>query len=568
MEFVNWDLFLKIAIRFFPPKMKEKQFTQTRSLRVRAVLFDFDETLTRPGALDFAYLRRRLHCPEGEQVLDFIDSLPFSRRKKSLDFLHRYEMKAAAAARPNADAAGLIRYLKEQGLKIGIVSRNRHRAIRRALQNFPDLKPADFGVIISRDNSFPPKPSGEGIVRAARRLGVEVGETVMVGDYIHDVQAGRAAGAVTVFLDNRTVPPSAQEKSDYTIHRLRGLKRVLFPFLPLPVGKLNHKHLPGLLRGLALPDRSVLIKPGVGDDTAAVNISKDEVLVLTSDPITFSSDLIGRYAVLINANDIATAGALPRWLLICALFPPGTTLAELRADLGELRKFCRKEGIAVIGGHTEITPAVTQPVLVGTLAGTVRGSMLIDKKSIREGDQILLTKALALEGNSLIAREFPERLKRRGMTEVEIASCRRDIRRLSILPEARIAACFSGISALHDVTEGGLASALRELSIAGGHRLRIELDNIPIFPRTKKICRLLDLDPLGLIASGSLLICCRKRAQAALARRLRKARIRVSLIGEVEGKGEEVRAFRDGERQPWPDPPVDEITRLFAGSTL
>ena len=536
--------------------------------RVRAVLFDFDGTLTLPGALDFAYLRRALGCPEEDQILDFIGSLPLSRREKALNFLHRYEMKAAAATRPNAAAADLIRYLKERGLKIGIVSRNRHPAIRRALRNFPDLKSSDFDLIISRDNSFPPKPSGEGIVRAARRLGVKVGETVMVGDYIHDVQAGLDAGAVTVFLDNRTVPPADQEKSDYTIHHLRDLKRVLRSFLPLPVGKLSNKHLPGLLRELALPDRAVVIKPGIGEDTAAVDIRKEEVLVLTSDPITFAADSIGRYAVLINANDIATAGALPRWLLVTALFPPGTTLAALRADFRELRKFCRKEGITVVGGHTEITPAVTQTVLVGTLAGTVKRSALIDKKSIRKGDLILLTKALAVEGTSLIAREFPERLKRLGMAEAEIATCRRDIRRLSILPEAKIAASFSGVSALHDVTEGGLAAALRELSAAGGHRLRVELEKIPIFPRTEKICRLLGLDPLGLIASGSLLICCRKRTHAALVQRLKKARIRVSLIGEVEGKGEEVRAFRERKKRPWPNPPVDEITRLFADAVL
>jgi len=201
---------------------------------------------------------------------------------------------------------------------------------------------------------------------------------------------------------------------------------------------------------------------------------------------------------------------------------------------------------------------------VGTMAGTVLRSGLIDKKSIRKGDLILLTKALAVEGTALIAQQFPEELKNRGMTWEAIASCQKYIRRLSILPEARIAADLTGISALHDVTEGGLATALRELSIAGGHRLRVNLEKIPIFPRTKKICHLLNLDPLGLIASGSLLICCRKSAHPTLVRSLKRARIRVSLIGEVEDKGKGVRAFRAKKQHPWPDPPVDEIARLFA----
>jgi len=541
-----------------------KNKTRARPLRIQAVLFDFDGTLTRPGALDFSYLRRALNCPEEEQILDFIEALPAARRKKSLTFLQRYEMRAAADALPNPAAAVLVHYLKKMGLKIGIVSRNRRPAIIRALRNFPDLKPADFDLIISRDNHFPPKPSGEGIIRAARRMGVDVDETVMVGDYIHDIQAGRDAGAVTVFLDNRTVPPGEREKSDYTIHHLRDLKRVLRPFLPLPVGKLSNADLPGLLRRLKIPDRAVLIKPGIGEDTAAVDIRREEVLILTSDPITFATDSIGRYALLVNANDIATAGARPRWLLVTALYPPGTTLAGLRADLTELGKFCRKEGISIIGGHTEITPAVTQPVLVGSMAGTVLRTGLIDKKSIRKGDLILLTKALAVEGTALIAREFPEQLKRRGMTGEEIASCQKYIRRISILPEARIAASLPGVSALHDVTEGGLASALRELSIAGGHRIRVDLAKIPIFARTEKICRLLNLDPLGLIASGSLLICCRKNTYLTLVKNMKKARIRVSLIGEVGDKGRGVRAFRAKKQHPWPDPPVDEIARLFA----
>ena len=544
--------------------MKGKQPLQTRSLRVRAVLFDFDGTLTLPGALDFAYLRRRLHCPAGEQILDFIESLPSSRREKSLDFLHRYEMKAAASARPNEAAGGLIRYLKERGVKVGIVSRNRHPAIRRALRNFPDLDPSDFDLIISRDNAFPPKPSGEGILRAARRMGVAPGETVMVGDYIHDVQAGRAAGAITVFLDNRTVPPADRVKSDCTIRHLGDLRKVLLAYLPLPVGKLDNKHLPGLLRGMVLPDRTVLTGPGVGEDTAAVDIGKDSVLVLTSDPITFAPDSIGRYAVLVNANDIATAGARPRWLLVTALFPPGTTLAALRADLGELGKFCRKEGITVIGGHTEITPAVTRPILAGTLAGTVRRSALLKKSSVRRGDLILLTKALAAEGNSLIARRFPERLRRGGMTEREITACRKDIRLLSILPEARIAASLPGVSALHDVTEGGLAAALRELSAAAGRRIRVEMEKIPVSPRTVKVCRLLGLDPLCLIASGSLLICCRKSAAVILLSRLRRARIPVTRIGDAGDRGKGVKAFLNGESRPWPDPPVDEIARISA----
>jgi hydrogenase maturation factor len=197
------------------------------------------------------------------------------------------------------------------------------------------------------------------------------------------------------------------------------------------------------------------------------------------------------------------------------------------------------------------------------LAGTVAEGHLIDKREMRAGDRILLTKSVAVEGTAIISREFGDRLKDLGMPETDIETSRTLIDRISVLEEARIASRSAGVSALHDITEGGIATAVAELGIAGRHRLRIDMDLIPIFPQTTMICGLLGLDPLGLIGSGSLLICCRKGACSGLVRDVSKTGIDIACIGEVLETGRGIEAVREGKPAAWPSFEADELTKLF-----
>jgi len=284
---------------------------------------------------------------------------------------------------------------------------------------------------------------------------------------------------------------------------------------PLPAGKFPNDLLEAFLGQYPFEDPSVLIHPGVGEDTAAIDVMDEQVLILKSDPITFATDAIGEYAVLVNANDIATAGAKPRWFLTTLLFPCGTKASEIWQTMTDLQTICHKWGITLCGGHTEITDAVNRPVITGMLAGTVLKKHLIDKRNMKTGDQVLLTKAIAVEGTAIIAREFEDQLKDKGMSPSDIETCKQFLSQISILSEAEIAGGTDGVRAMHDVTEGGLATAARELSIAGQHRIRIDMDQIPVFPQTRQISRLLGIDPMGLIGSGSLLICCRKSVSSS-----------------------------------------------------
>lgn len=205
--------------------------------RIQAVLFDFDGTLTAPGALDFAHIRKTLGCPDQVPVLEYIDSLVGeARRRQARQALDRFETQGAAASRPNEGAERLVRWLKAQGLIVGILTRNNRASVVRALENFIALQPDDFELIITRDDPVAPKPAGDGVHYAARHLGVDLREVLVVGDFIFDMQAGREAGAWTVLLDPLDDPKLAGVECDRRIRQLEELRPIVQAGLPLSSG--------------------------------------------------------------------------------------------------------------------------------------------------------------------------------------------------------------------------------------------------------------------------------------------------------------------------------------------
>jgi hydrogenase expression/formation protein HypE len=530
-------------------------------MAIKGVLFDFDGTLTRP-ILDFGEIREALGCPPRLPVLEYIETLPESRRAEAHQVLDQFETEAAERCRPNRDAEQVLQTLLRRGLQIGIVSRNSLSAIRMSLQNFQRVRLSDFAVVISREDPFPPKPDPESVREAVRRMGVGVHEVMMVGDYLFDIEAGQKAGARTVLLTNGKDASHPGCSPDLVILRLSDLLPIIERAIPLPPGKLPGGLLRDFLAQLRLEHPLLLVGPGTGEDFAAVRTAGEEILVLKSDPVTFATDSIGRYAVLVAANDVATSGALPRWLLTSLLFPVGSCAEDIWQVMQDIHQTASRSGMVLCGGHTEITEAVNRPVVVAQAAGLACEADLVLKQRVREGEPILMTKRIAVEGTSVIAREFAGLLEARGMTQDEIGRCRRllDEPGISILPEARLSA--GRASALHDVTEGGLATALEELSAACGRRVRIFMERIPVYPETEKVCALTGLDPLGLIGSGSLLICCPSRESEDLKNDLGAENIEVSEIGVILEEGSGVEALRQGRPADWPVFEADEITRL------
>jgi hydrogenase expression/formation protein HypE len=535
---------------------------------IKAVVFDFDGTLTEPGSIDFAAIREAIGCPSRQPILEHIENLPSKAQQEDCRrILDQFEMSAAQVSRPNAGAEDLVRYLRNRKLKLGIISRNSLRSMRRALENFPAISASDFDVIVSRDDFAIPKPSPDAVLAVSKRFAVPAEELLVVGDYIFDIEAGRRAGARTAFLTNRRFSPTDDHIPDFTIEQLNELKEIIDLHVPLPPGKLPNDLLHRFLQDLDLRHSSLVVAPGVGEDIACVRLDGEETLVLKSDPITFATDSIGRYAVIVNVNDVATSGATPRWLLSTLLFPPGATAYQVRQVMIELRETAGRQGLLLCGGHTEISDAVNRPVIVAQVAGTVARDRLIDKRNMKPGDRLILTKGIAIEGTCILAREFPDRLQELGVSSSEIEKCRNFLVTpgISVLKEAQIAAQSGYVSAMHDVTEGGLATALEELSAAGNHRIRVWPNRIPIFEETRRICRLVDIHPLGLIGSGSLLIACRSFYCDTLIHSLREAEIDATCIGEVLDSGHGIEAMndQDGIDVLWPRFEADEIARCF-----
>ena len=331
---------------------------------------------------------------------------------------------------------------------------------------------------------------------------------------------------------------------------------------PLPVGKLPADLLRPLLAKAPQDDARILLGPRVGVDCAVLDFG-DRLLVLKSDPITFATTDIGWSLVQVNSNDIATTGATPRWLLVTALLPEGSTTAELVEQIaGQVYDACAASGISVIGGHTEITYGLERPILAGTLIGEVEREGLVTPEGMRPGDRLLLSKGVPIEATAILANEFAGRLAD-VLNEEELARAQNFLHDpgISVLREAQIALAAGQVTAMHDPTEGGLQTALWELAEAGQKRLLIDLDAVPVPPLSARICAAFDLDPLATIASGALLLTAPEEDAPRILAALAEAGIACSAIGRVENGP--AAALDAGTRRPLPRPDQDEIGHVY-----
>ena len=333
----------------------------------------------------------------------------------------------------------------------------------------------------------------------------------------------------------------------------------------LRLGKPPLEVLERLFRLVEIRDPRVLVGPRVGEDAAVVDIG-DRYLVAKVDPITFVAEEIGWYAVHINANDLAVRGARPCWFLMTLLLPEGRADEKmLEGIFAQVQDACRAIGATLVGGHTEVTQGLDRPILAGAMLGEVEKDRLVTTAGARPGDAVLLTKGIAVEGTSILARERDLLLAERGVTPEVRARARDFLHRpgISVLPDARIALEAASVHAMHDPTEGGLATGLLELALAAGVGLRIERSALPILPECRALCEALGLDPLGVIASGALLLTCPAGEAERLVAAWRTAGIPGWIIGAVTRPEEGLRLVSDTGEVPLPRFARDEVARLF-----
>ena len=302
----------------------------------------------------------------------------------------------------------------------------------------------------------------------------------------------------------------------------------------------------------------VLLGAGVGEDCAAVKLSPGEIFVISTDPITGTVKDVGMLAIQITANDLASSGAEPVGVMLTVLLPEEIEEEDIREMMRQVEEACAHFHIQVMGGHTEITRAVTQPVISVTGVGKVREDRLVSTAGAKPGQDILVTKWIGIEGTSIIAKEKEKELLER-FSQAFVDTAKGFDQYLSVLPDSRIAV-EHGVSAMHDVTEGGIYGALWEVAEASGIGLEIDLKAIPIRQETIEICEYFELNPYYLISSGCMLMAADQGHD--LVRKLEAAGIPAAVIGKAtDGKAR--RIWNGGEESYLERPKTDELYKIY-----
>ncbi|MFO7611318.1 MAG: AIR synthase family protein [Clostridia bacterium] len=326
------------------------------------------------------------------------------------------------------------------------------------------------------------------------------------------------------------------------------------------IGKLPNNLLEKLILNTLETRRSeTVVKPAVGEDCCVLDLG-GKLCVISTDPITAADENAGILAVLVSLNDLAASGAEPVGILTTVLFPPGTNEAQIFDLFKSINETCARMNIDVLGGHTEITDTVNKPVIITTAIGKVGEAGLIKSSGAREGDSILITKAIGLEGTSIIASDKKQEISKI-LSADEILTARSFIKEISVLEEGLFAA-RNGASSMHDITEGGVLGAVWEVCRASCKGAEIKLDDIPVRNETSKICSYYKIDPYRLISSGSMLITCASDDRDRITDGIKDMGITCTEIGIIT-PGDEIYYYQDGAKHLLGQPESDELYKVI-----
>lgn len=330
-------------------------------------------------------------------------------------------------------------------------------------------------------------------------------------------------------------------------------------------GKLEIALLRKLLEKYTLIDSQVIVGPEIGEDAAVVDLGngKDRYLIITSDPITFTTEEMGYYGVVVNVNDIATRGGIPKWFLATLLFPEkGADQNLIEKIFSQIHKACRQFKISFIGGHTEITPGLDRPILSGHMIGEVKKDRLVQTSGAKEGDLLILAKGVCIEGTSIIAREKEKDLRKKGYPSSFIQRAKHFIFNpgIDVLEVAQIASQSAHIHAMHDPTEGGLINGIIEMAWACKKQIEVDLKKVFIYEESRILCREFGINPLGTIASGALLIALPPDELVFLEKAFKKTSIPIQVIGKIKKGSSRVMTDRGKELKPLER---DEILKIY-----
>lgn len=327
----------------------------------------------------------------------------------------------------------------------------------------------------------------------------------------------------------------------------------------MKIGKLPEPVLiRSVLKQVGHRRNEVLVGPAVGQDCAVMELEEGEVFVLSCDPITGTTKDIGGHSVHITANDLAASGAEPVGIMLTMLLTPDTEEAQLKEIMQDVEKTCKELNMEVLGGHTEVTDVVKQTLISLTGVGKMKKENVLTTASVKPGDDIVVTKWIGLEGTSIAAKE-KESLLLEHFAPPFVETAKKFDQYFSVIPEAKIAAEW-GVSAMHDITEGGVFGALWEMGSGSGVGLDIDLKEIPIRQETVEVCEVLGLNPYILMSSGSMMIAAKDGY--GLVRKLKQAGIEAAVVGKATDGND--RILRNGEDTRYLDKPQsDELYKIY-----
>jgi hydrogenase expression/formation protein HypE len=331
--------------------------------------------------------------------------------------------------------------------------------------------------------------------------------------------------------------------------------------MPFRTGKIYSDVLRrSVLRYRGRHDPSVILGGSIGEDAALVSL-RGKVLVLKTDPVTSTTSDIGFLSVHINANDVACRGGRPRWFLCDLLLPKNSNAHLIETIMRQLDKSARELGVAVVGGHTEVTPGLKKPILVGCMVGIVDKGRYVTSHEARPNHDLIMTKSAGIEGTSVLAMDFSHKLRLPPKLMARAKAMRHSI---SIVREAMIAVKTGGVSAMHDPTEGGLLQGIWEIAEASKVGFAVYESRIPIRNETVRICNSLGIDPLRLMSSGCLLIAANKRKSRMIVQQLRRHDIQAEIIGTFVDRKKGRKLIRpDGSRLEIRANERDELYRVI-----
>ncbi|MCW4054472.1 MAG: AIR synthase family protein [Candidatus Bathyarchaeota archaeon] len=301
--------------------------------------------------------------------------------------------------------------------------------------------------------------------------------------------------------------------------------------MKLPLGKIPVDILKEVVfRNLGVKRKEVIVGPSVGVDGAVLDLG-DKSLIISMDPITGAVERIGWLAVNVNANDVATFGVEPGFLFSCIMLPENADRKLVETISSQMNVAAKELGIAIVGGHCESTPNLSNPIVVGCVLGLAEKGSYVTSAGAKPGDKLILTKSAGIEGTAILATDREQVIKKI-MSKMMLQAAKDFYNQISVVKDALIAYKTGGVHAMHDPTEGGVAGGIHEIADASNLGVKVIEEAIAVQPETAHICSYFQIDPLQLIGSGALIISAESQNVEEIVRNLKSAGIPASVIGE------------------------------------